>query len=341
MFPFGRDWADEILSFGISVNEPSLKVESGAVQVRLVSHNGGMALFGQVLTAMITPFDSTGALDIAEAIRLAKWLQDNGNDGLVISGTTGESSTLTDPEKLELWEAIIGAVTIPVIAGSGSNDTAHSVHLTKEVTKMGAAGILAVGPYYNRPPQSGLIGHIEAMANATTLPVVVYDIPVRTGRKISTESLAYLANNVKNVKALKDAAGNPAEAANLMAMVPKDFELYSGDDGLTLAFLAYGGSGVIGVATHWSAPEHQLMVNAFKSGDVKKARAINDILLESYAFETGDANPNPIPSKVMMNHLGFNVGQCRLPMGPPPAGLDVRAREVHANLEKARTALRG
>ena len=298
-----------------------------------------MAIFGQVLTAMITPFDASGALDLNEAVRLAKWLQDNGNDGLVISGTTGESSTLTDAEKLSLWEAVINAVTIPVIAGSGSNDTAHSVHLTKEVTKMGAAGILAVGPYYNRPPQSGLAGHITAMANATTLPVVVYDIPVRTGRKISTQTLAKLANTVPNIKALKDAAGAPAETANLMAQVPKDFELYSGDDGLTLAFLAYGGSGVIGVATHWSAPEHQAMITAFKKGDVALARKYNDILLESYAFETGDDNPNPIPSKVMMKHLGFNVGDCRLPMGPPPAGLAERAATVHANLQKARAAL--
>jgi 4-hydroxy-tetrahydrodipicolinate synthase len=298
-----------------------------------------MAIFGQVLTAMITPFDASGALDLNEAVRLAKWLQDNGNDGLVVSGTTGESSTLTDAEKLSLWEAVINAVTIPVIAGSGSNDTAHSVHLTKEVTKMGAAGILAVGPYYNRPPQSGLEGHITAMANATTLPVVVYDIPVRTGRKISTQTLAKLANTVPNIKALKDAAGAPAETANLMALVPKDFELYSGDDGLTLAFLAYGGSGVIGVATHWSAPEHQAMITAFKNGDVALARKYNDILLESYAFETGDDNPNPIPSKVMMNHLGFKVGNCRLPMGPPPAGLADRAATVHANLQKAREAL--
>lgn len=293
-----------------------------------------MAIFGQVLTAMITPFDASGALDLSEAVRLAKWLQDNGNDGLVISGTTGESSTLTDAEKLSLWEAVINAVTIPVIAGSGSNDTAHSIHMTKEATKLGAAGILAVGPYYNRPPQSGLAGHITAMANATTLPVVIYDIPVRTGRKISTQTLAKLANTVPNIKALKDAAGAPAETANLMAQVPKDFELYSGDDGLTLAFLAYGGSGVIGVATHWSAPEHQAMVTAFKKGDVALARKYNDILLESYAFETGDDNPNPIPSKVMMNYLGFNVGDCRLPMGPPPAGLADRAAVVHANLQK-------
>ena len=299
-----------------------------------------MAIFGQVLTAMITPFDANGALNVEEAVRLAKWLEANGNDGLVVSGTTGESSTLTDNEKLTLWEAVIKAVNIPVIAGSGSNDTAHSVHLTKEVTKLGAAGILAVGPYYNRPSQAGLVAHITAMANATDLPVVVYDIPVRTGRKISTASLATLANEVKNVKALKDAAGAPAETANLMSMVPSGFELYSGDDGLTLAFLAYGGVGVIGVATHWSGVEHQKMITAFRNGDVETARRFNDILLESYAFETGDDNPNPIPSKVMMNHLGFTVGECRLPMGPPPAGLAERAATVHANLEKARAALR-
>lgn len=299
-----------------------------------------MAIFGQVLTAMITPFDASGALNVDEAVRLARWLEAHGNDGLVVSGTTGESSTLTDNEKLTLWEAVIKAVSIPVIAGSGSNDTAHSVHLTREVTKLGAAGILAVGPYYNRPSQAGLVAHITAMADATDLPVVVYDIPVRTGRKISTASLARLANDVKNVRALKDAAGAPAETANLMAMVPSDFELYSGDDGLTLAFLAYGGVGVIGVATHWSGPEHQKMITAFRNGDTATARRMNDVLLESYAFETGDDNPNPIPSKVMMNHLGFDVGECRLPMGPPPAGLAERAATVHANLEKARAALR-
>jgi 4-hydroxy-tetrahydrodipicolinate synthase len=289
---------------------------------------------------MITPFTADGALNIDEAVRLARWLEANGNDGLVVSGTTGESSTLTDSEKLELWDAVIKAVSIPVIAGSGSNDTAHSVHLTKEVTALGAAGILAVGPYYNRPSQAGLVAHITAMAGATNLPVVVYDIPVRTGRKISTASLARLANEVKNVRALKDAAGAPAETANLMAMVPRDFDLYSGDDGLTLAFLAYGGVGVIGVATHWSAPEHQRMITSFRNGDVDGARRMNDILLESYAYETGDDNPNPIPSKVMMNHLGFDVGECRLPMGPPPVGLAERAAQVHANLEKARAALR-
>lgn len=300
-----------------------------------------MALFGHVLTAMITPFDADGKLDLDESARLAKWLQDNGNDGLVVSGTTGESSTLTDDEKLALWETVARAVTIPVVAGTGSNDTAHSVHLTREASKLGVAGILAVGPYYNRPSQSGLAAHITAMADATTLPVVVYDIPVRTGRKIGTATLVRLANEVKNVKALKDAAGAPAETANLMARVPSDFDLYSGDDGLTLAFLAYGGVGVIGVATHWSAPDHQKMIKSFLAGDHRTARLVNDSLLESFAFETGDDNPNPIPTKVMMNNLGFKVGECRLPMGPPPAGLAERAREVYANLERARSSMAG
>lgn len=303
-----------------------------------MGNNQHMALFGQVLTAMVTPFDDDGSLDIDEAVRLARWLIENGNDGLVLSGTTGESSTLTDDEKLSLWEAVAGAITAPVVAGTGSNDTAHSVHLTREASKLGVAGILAVGPYYNRPSQTGIAAHITAMAQATSLPVVVYDIPARTGRKISTSTLARLAHEVPNIKALKDAAGAPAETANLMAQVPADFELYSGDDGLTLAFLAYGGVGVIGVATHWSAPEHQLMIDAFRAGDVQKARRMNDILLESYAYETGDDNPNPIPSKVMMNHLGFRTGECRLPMGPPPSGLAARAAEVHANLEKSRAA---
>jgi 4-hydroxy-tetrahydrodipicolinate synthase len=177
------------------------------------------------------------------------------------------------------------------------------------------------------------------MAAATSLPVVVYDIPVRTGRKIATTTLVRLARGVANIRALKDAAGNPAETAVVMAQAPADFDLYSGDDGLTLALLAHGAAGVIGVATHWSAPEHQKMIAAFAAGDHALARRINDVLLESYAFETGDENPNPIPSKVMMNHLGFAVGECRLPMGPPPAGLAERAARVHDNLLKARAAL--
>jgi len=297
-----------------------------------------MARFGRVVTAMVTPFNSDGSLNLDGARRLAKWLQDNGNDGLVVAGTTGESPVLTDDERLSLFAAVAEAVTIPVIAGTGTNDTAHSVHMTKEATKLGVAGILAVTPYYNRPPQSGIEGHMRAMAAATNLPVVVYDIPVRTGRKIATSLILKLANEVSNIVALKDAAGNPAESAVLMSQAPAGFELYSGDDGLTLPFMAIGGSGVIGVATHWTGQDHQEMFTLWEKGDVNGARRVNARMLESFAFETGDDNPNPLPSKVMMNVLGLQVGEARLPMGPPPAGLEERAKKVLENLRAARAA---
>lgn len=297
-----------------------------------------MARFGRVVTAMVTPFNADGSLNLDGARRLAKWLQDNGNDGLVVAGTTGESPVLTDDERLSLFAAVTEAVTIPVIAGTGTNDTAHSVHMTKEATKLGVAGILAVTPYYNRPPQSGIEGHMRAMAASTNLPVVVYDIPARTGRKIATSLILKLANEVSNIVALKDAAGNPAESAVLMSQAPAGFELYSGDDGLTLPFMAIGGSGVIGVATHWTGQDHQEMFALWEKGDVNGARRVNARMLESFAFETGDDNPNPLPSKVMMNVLGLQVGEARLPMGPPPAGLEERAKKVLENLRAARAA---
>lgn len=295
-----------------------------------------MARFGRVLTAMITPFTADGALDLDEARRLAKWLQDNGNDGLVIAGTTGEAPVLTDDERLSLFAAVIEAVSIPVIAGTGTNDTAHSVHLTKEATALGAAGILAVCPYYNRPSQAGIEGHLRAMAAASPLPQVVYDIPVRTGRKISTALLLKLAREVPNVVALKDAAGNPGETAVLIANAPEGYEVYSGDDGLTLPLLAAGAVGVIGVATHWSGTDHQELFDYWAKGDTVAARAVNARLLESFAFETGDDAPNPIPTKAMMRHLGFGVGQARLPMGDAPAFVDERAPQVMANLQARR-----
>jgi 4-hydroxy-tetrahydrodipicolinate synthase len=295
-----------------------------------------MARFGRVLTAMITPFDQNGALDLDEARRLARWLQDNGNDGLVIAGTTGESPVLSDDERLSLFAAVIESVTIPVIAGTGTNDTAHSVHLTKAAAALGASGILAVCPYYNRPSQAGIEGHLRAMADAAPLPQMVYDIPVRTGRKISTALLLKLAREVPNVVALKDAAGNPGETAVLIAGAPEGFEVYSGDDGLTLPLLASGIVGTVGVATHWTGTDHQEMFGLWEQGDVAGARRVNARMLESFAFETGDEAPNPIPTKAMMRHLGFAVGQARLPMGPAPAFVEQRAPEVLANLLRQR-----
>jgi 4-hydroxy-tetrahydrodipicolinate synthase len=297
-----------------------------------------MARFGSVLTAMITPFDDDGTLNLDAAQDLARWLQSHGNDGLVVTGTTGESPTLNDDEKLSLWAAVAEAVTIPVIAGTGTNDTRHSVHLTKEVAKLGVAGILAVAPYYNRPSQAGMEGHFRAIAAATDLPVLMYDIPVRTGRKVNTSTLLRLAREVPTIVGLKDAAGNPAETAQLISAAPAEFEVYSGDDGMTLPLLAVGAVGVIGVATHWTGTDHQELFALWDKGDVEAARIVNARLLESFAFETGDEAPNPLPTKAMLRTLGHAVGQARLPMGPAPDWLEPRAREVWANLQTWRDA---
>ncbi|HZQ28619.1 MAG TPA: 4-hydroxy-tetrahydrodipicolinate synthase [Acidimicrobiales bacterium] len=289
--------------------------------------------FGAVLTAMVTPFHADGSLDLDGAATLARWLADNGSDGLVIAGTTGESPVLTDPERLDLIAAVAQAVTIPVIAGTTTNDTAHSVDLTEKARTMGVAGILAVTPYYNRPGQSGLEGHFRAVAEAAgNLPVILYDIPIRTGRKIAHETLLRLGREVPNVVGVKDATGDPYASARLVAEAPDGFELYSGDDGLTLPLLAVGGVGVISVASHWTGTLQGQMVAAFFKGDVDEARRINARLLPSFVFETGDRAPNPIPTKAVMRVLGLPSGQCRLPMGPAPDGLEDEARAMLADL---------
>ncbi len=297
-----------------------------------------MPRFGRVLTAMVTPFDNDGRLDLDTAGRLARWLQEQGNDGLVVAGTTGEAPVLTDDERLALFAAVIEAVSIPVVAGTGTNDTAHSVHLTREARALGAAGVLAVCPYYNRPSQAGIEAHIRAMAAASDLPVMVYDIPVRTGRKITTATLLRLFREVPNVVALKDAAGNPGETATLIANGPADLEVYSGDDGLTLPLLAVGAVGTVGVATHWTAGDHQQMFDLYAAGDVAGAQLVNARMLPSFAFETGDDAPNPIPTKALLRHLGIPVGEARLPMGPAPAFVVERAPQVLADLQRWRDA---
>jgi 4-hydroxy-tetrahydrodipicolinate synthase len=296
-----------------------------------------MARFGGVVTAMVTPFDAEGRLDLDSARTLARWLVEQGNEGLVIAGTTGEAPVLTDDERLSLFAAVIEAVTVPVVAGTGTNDTAHSVHLTHEAVALGAAGVLAVCPYYNRPSQAGIDAHLRAIADAAgEVAVMVYDIPVRAGRKIASSTVLGLARDLPNVVALKDAAGNPAETARVIAEAPAGFEVYSGDDGLTLPLLAVGAVGVVGVATHWAAPDHRELLDAWSKGDVDTARRVNARLLESFAFETGDDAPNPLPSKAMLRTLGLPVGQARLPMGVAPDWLEPRAREVWQRLVVAR-----
>ncbi|HJM20862.1 MAG TPA: 4-hydroxy-tetrahydrodipicolinate synthase [Acidimicrobiales bacterium] len=291
------------------------------------------ARFGRVIPAMVTPFSESGALDVDASVTLAKWLVEQGSEGLVITGTTGEGPAVTDEEDWELWRAVAEAVTVPVIAGTTTNDTAHSMHQTQKAEELGCDAILAVTPYYNRPSQAGIYAHFEAVASSTSLPVVLYDIPVRTGRKIETSTMLQLAHQVSNIVAVKDAAGNPGETAKVVRDAPEGFEVYSGDDALTLPLLAVGAVGVISVAAHWSAPEHIAMMNAWDSGDASEAKRINALLLESFDYETGDAAPNPVPTKAMMRTLGLPVGEPRLPMGPTPQGLEDTAREVYSRLK--------
>ncbi len=291
--------------------------------------------FGRVITAMITPFTDDGALDLDGAVELARWLVDQGNDGLVLAGTTGESPTLTHDEQIALVEAVAGAVDCHVIAGAGSNDTVAAVELTERCTAAGADAILTVTPYYNRPSQAGLFEHFRAVAGATDLPVMLYDIPPRSNRKIETATMLRLADEVANVVGVKDAAGDLAETARLVAAAPEGFEVYSGEDALTLALLALGAVGVVSVASHWATPETVAMMDAFFSGDVAGATAVNQRLLESWDFESGDLKPNPIPTKAMMKVLGLPGGDCRLPMGPEPEGLQDLARRVLVGLGRA------
>jgi len=287
--------------------------------------------FGRVITAMVTPFGDDGALDLEAAVELANWLAAHGSDGLVLTGSTGESSVLTDDEKVALWRAVADAVTIPVIAGTGSNDTAHSVHMTTLAATCGVDGVLVVTPYYNRPSQAGLFEHFRAVAeSAGDLPVVLYDIPVRSGRRIKTATMLRLAREVPAIVALKDAAGDPATTAHLVAQAPAGFEVYSGDDVLTLPLLAIGAVGVISVASHWVGPQFRRVIDAFLAGDLAAAVAGHAELLDSFDFESSEEFPNPLPAKAILRALGLRVGQCRLPMGDATSELDAHAAKVLA-----------
>jgi 4-hydroxy-tetrahydrodipicolinate synthase len=294
-----------------------------------------MARFGSLITAMVTPFDGDGRIDLEGAASLAAWLIEQGNDGLVLTGSTGEGSVLGDDEQVEVWRAVRAAVAVPLVAATGTNDTAHAVGLTSLAAGAGMNGVLVVTPYYNRPPQAGLEAHFRAVSAATDLPVMLYDIPIRSGRKISHEVLMHLAHEVDNIVALKDAAANPAETARVVADAPDGFEVWAGDDTMTLPMMVVGAVGVISVAAHWAAPEMSEMVGALQRGDVVKARELNALLIESYDFETGDLTPNPIPAKAMMRVLDRPAGQCRLPLGPAPEDLESRARAVHGRLRPA------
>jgi 4-hydroxy-tetrahydrodipicolinate synthase len=287
---------------------------------------------------MATPFDSEGRLDLDGAVNLARHLVDHGSDGLVVTGTTGEGPTLSDSERTELWAAVAQSVSVPVIAGSGTNDTAHSVELTRVATSVGAAGVLAVTPYYNRPSQAGIAAHFAAVAEATTLPVLVYDIPVRTGRKVAIETMLQLVHDFPNIVGVKDASGDPAGAARLIARAGAGFECYSGDDSLTLPLLAVGAVGVVSVASHWVGPELGEMIRCFLDGDVEGARELNASLLNAVSFQSSDEAPNPVPTKAVLRVRGLPAGECRLPMGPAPDWLEPKARSMLAELDSWRAS---
>ena len=276
----------------------------------------GSARFGKVLTAMVTPFDSDGSLDAEGAGALARWLVDHGSDGLVLAGTTGEAPTLTDDEKVALWEAVRAAVDVPLLAGAGSNDTHHSLELARRAAATGVDGLLIVTPYYNRPPPAGIEAHFRAVADATELPVLLYDVPIRTGRRIDTEVLIRLAREVPTIVGLKDAAGDPGTTARVIAEAGDDFDVYSGDDAVTLALLGVGAVGVIGVATHWAGDLFAEMIGAFDKGDLTTARQLNARLTPSFGVEVGPNWVQTTAVKAALAELGVHDGPLRLPLPP-------------------------
>lgn len=271
--------------------------------------------FGQVLTAMVTPFDHNGEIDYKAARTLVNYLINNGTDGLVVAGTTGESPTLTTEEKVELFKFVVEVVDgrVPVIAGTGSNNTRASISLTKKAEKSGANGIMLVTPYYNKPSQEGLYQHFKAIAEATSLPVMLYNIPGRSVVNISVETVVRLSE-ISNIVAIKEASGNLDAMADIISKTADDFTLYSGDDGLTLPVLSIGGAGVVSVAAHIIGNEMQDMINNFKNGNLQDAATKHRKLLP--IIKALFAAPSPSPVKAALNMSGVIVGDVRLPMVP-------------------------
>lgn len=269
--------------------------------------------FGPVVTAMITPMRANGAVHFDEAKRLARWLCDHGSTGIVVSGTTGEGPTLTDDEKVRLCRDVLDAVgdRAAVIANTGGNDTRSSVELTRRACAAGAHAILAVGPYYNKPPQAGLIAHFTAMADASSVPVMIYNIPGRTAVNVLPETLAVLAEHPR-IQAVKESSGDLMQIAEVVARVPAGFDVYSGDDHLALPTAAIGGCGVVSVASHVAGPQIRGMLDAFARGDNDAAAGLHIRILP--LIRALFAVTSPIPVKAAMRMLGFEAGSCRPPL---------------------------
>jgi 4-hydroxy-tetrahydrodipicolinate synthase len=270
--------------------------------------------FGRLITAMVTPFKSDGEIDYDRAAELANRLVDSGSDGIVVSGTTGESPTLSHEEDAQLAKVIVDAVgkRAAVIAGGGTNATNESQMLTRNAEKAGVDGILLVVPYYNNPPQEGLYQHFRTVAESTSLPVVLYNIPPRSPRNLEPSTLQRLAKDVPNIVGVKEAAKSMDQVSRYLAVTPPDFMLYSGDDSATLAILALGGCGVISVASHVVGPQIKEMITAHFSGYPARAVQLHHQLMP--IFDGLFAAPNPILVKAALELLGFPVGGLRRPL---------------------------
>jgi 4-hydroxy-tetrahydrodipicolinate synthase len=272
-----------------------------------------MIHFGRVSTAMVTPFDKNGHIDFAKTTQLVNYLIENGTDSLVVAGTTGESPTLSKEEKLALFDHVVKTTNnrIPVIAGTGSNNTYESIELTKKAEQLGVDGIMAVAPYYNKPNQEGLYQHFQAIAEVTSLPLMVYNIPGRSAVNILPETIIRLSK-IANIVAVKEASGDLFAMTQIIANTDDDFVLYSGDDGLTIPALSIGSAGVVSVASHVIGNEMQEMIKTFLDGEIAKAAKMHQHLLPIMLGLF--AAPNPAPVKTALQVIGLAVGSVRLPL---------------------------
>jgi len=284
---------------------------------------------------MVTPFDVTGEIDWKATENLINYLIANGTDRLVVSGTTGESPTLSEQEKLDLFKFTVKVVDgrIPVIAGTGSYNTRASIELTRQAENAGVDGIMLVTPYYNKPSQEGMYQHFKAIAESTNLPIVLYNIPGRSVVNLSVETVIRLSE-IHNIVAIKEASGNLDAMAEIIEKTPENFSLYSGDDGLTLPILSIGGTGVISVAAHIIGNEMQEMIRKFQSGNIAGAAKDHRKLLP--IMKVLFATPNPTSVKAALNSNGIPVGGVRLPMIPLNNEELANLQAVLNTLEEAR-----
>lgn len=273
--------------------------------------------FGRLLTAMVTPFNADGSVNYEKAADLAEWLINNGSDGLVVAGSTGEAATMSAEEKLELFRVVVNRINkrVPVIAGTGSNNTADSVKMTKMAEAMGVDGALIVGPYYNKPTQEGFYQHFAAVAQSTGLPIIVYNVPGRTASNISPAIVARLAADFENIVAIKEAAGNVAQVAELYSVLPEEFTIYSGDDGLILPFMSVGATGLISVLSNIGGGILQDVMQAYEDGRVREAAKLNARMVPLANAMFIETNPIPVKAAVTLV-TGIDAGQPRLPLTP-------------------------